>query len=297
VSRVGDAARVALGGAAHRARRDRPGDGSLAVLTFHRVGDRRVLADDLAQLRRVSTPVPLDAVRAAHRGDEALPAGAVLVTFDDGHHSVADAAPVLAGAGVPAVCFVVSHLVGTDTPFWWDEVVELGARGARWAGDGPDDGMDLVNHLKTRPDGERRAVLDDLRGQVAEPVVARQLTPAELHDMEAAGIAVGGHSATHPILPRCPDDVLAAEVGDCRTRLAELLGRAPTAFAYPSGGEDDRVVAAVAAAGWELGFAWDHRVATVPFADPLRIARARSNVGSGRARLALLALRRHPSLR
>jgi peptidoglycan/xylan/chitin deacetylase (PgdA/CDA1 family) len=220
----------------------------------------------------------------------------VLVTFDDGHHSVADSAPVLAEAGVPALCFVVSHLVGTDTPFWWDEVVALGERGARWPGAGPDAGMDLVNHLKTRPDAERRAVLDDLRSQVDEPVVARQLTADDLRAMEAAGVAIGGHSATHPILTRCDDDVLRDEVGGCRTRLAELLGRPPAAFAYPSGGEDDRVVAAVAEAGWELAFAWDHRVTHLPFADPLRISRVRSNVGSGRARLALLALRRHRSL-
>lgn len=270
---------------------------TLAVLTLHDVPDRAILATELDDLRRVRTPIDLDTVLAAHRGDAPLPPRAVLVTLDDAHPSVPAHAEVFADKAVPAVCFAVSGLVGTDRPYWWDEVRLLTRWGARHSGPGPAVGDELVLHLKGRPDAERRAVLDELRAQVPEAPSAHQVTAEDLRALEAAGIEVGGHSVTHPILAACDDEALEREVTVCRDQLASILGHVPRAFAYPSGRVDDRVVEAVRSAGWEIAFAWDHALAEVPFADPLRVSRLRYSLGSSRVRLVRLLTARHPSLR
>lgn len=267
----------------------------LVVLALHDMPSREITRDDLRAVREVAQPVDLDAVLAAHRGDAPLPPRSVLLTFDDGDPSVADHAEVLAEVGFPAVCFVVSGVIGTTEPFWWREVAALSRAGARHRGDGPENGDALVLHLKGVSDEERRAVLSELRAQIPEPVEARQLSAADLAAMESAGVEIGGHTVSHPILVACDDDRLEAEVAGCRQQLADLLGRAPRAFAYPSGRVDDRAVRAVGRAGWEVAFAWDDEVAHVPFPDPLQVSRLRCSLGSGRVRLARMISSRRRS--
>ena len=70
--------------------------------------------------------------------------------------------------------------------------------------------------------------------------------------------------------------------------LAGWLGHPPRAFAYPNGDHDDRVRRLVADAGYELAFAFDHRLSDVPPADPLAVSRLRVDVGATVDRLDLL---------
>ncbi len=275
--------------------RDQPT--KLPILTFHQVDVAEDAVADLRRLIEVANPVSLDRVLEANAGGDPLPKNAVLVTIDDGHHTVLEVAPAFAELGVPAICFVVTSVIDTCTPFWWNEVVELADRGARSSATPDLSGMDLVNRLKRVPDQERRAVLAELRTQVGTPVEMRQMTSAELRWLVNLGIDIGGHSVSHPLLNRCTDAVLAHEVTACRTQLTEILGATPRSFAYPGGGLDDRVVAATKAAGWEVAFSWDHAVSAFPFTDLHRISRVKAGLGSGRSRLALLATGRHRSLR
>jgi peptidoglycan/xylan/chitin deacetylase (PgdA/CDA1 family) len=76
------------------------------------------------------------------------------------------------------------------------------------------------------------------------------MSPGQLQEMSAAGIAIGAHSRTHPDLRRCSPAELDSEVRGGKDDLEDLLGVPVTSFAYPAGLLDDRVVAAVAAAGF-----------------------------------------------
>ena len=135
------------------------GDGrSLRVLMYHKVndlpGNRMSISTglfdrqmtQLAQLGYVV--VDLDAVLAHYLHGEPLPAGAVLITFDDGYRdNLVNAAPVLARHGYPAIQFVPIAYVGDATPLPherhlaahgvhnptvdWDEIRELESYGVR----------------------------------------------------------------------------------------------------------------------------------------------------------------------
>jgi peptidoglycan/xylan/chitin deacetylase (PgdA/CDA1 family) len=80
------------------------------------------------------------------------------------------------------------------------------------------------------------------------------LTLSQIREMQRHGVEFGSHSLTHPWLPDLPDKRLHREVLDSKFRLEDLLGIEITSFAYPSGGVDQRVRSAVAAAGYKASF-------------------------------------------
>jgi peptidoglycan/xylan/chitin deacetylase (PgdA/CDA1 family) len=74
------------------------------------------------------------------------------------------------------------------------------------------------------------------------------MTRSQLLEMDAGGVTIGAHSRTHPDLRACNPAELEREVRGSKEDLEDLLGKPVTAFAYPTGLINDRVVAAVAAA-------------------------------------------------
>jgi peptidoglycan/xylan/chitin deacetylase (PgdA/CDA1 family) len=261
--------------------------GPLRVLCYHGIDDPDAFARQLEWLVRHLRPVALDDVVESVRDQRPLPPRSVLVTFDDGNRSVLDrAAPLLHARRVPAVVFVVTDLIGTERPFWWDEVNDLAGA----------DGPALVRTLKTVDNHERLAALDALRRTAATPRSAPQLTGSELRELDAAGVAVASHSRTHPCLPRCTDDEVIDEVRGSREALSELLGHPPVAFAYPNGDVDDRSRAAVREAGYSIAFTFDHRISPNPPPEAEAVSRVRVNADDTLARFQAIVGGAHPAL-
>ncbi|HEU5456991.1 MAG TPA: polysaccharide deacetylase family protein [Terracidiphilus sp.] len=80
------------------------------------------------------------------------------------------------------------------------------------------------------------------------------LTLAQIREMHRSGVEFSSHSLTHPWLPGLADEALEREVSGSKHKLEDLLGMEVSAFAYPYGGVDRRVRAAVARAGYKLAF-------------------------------------------
>ena len=76
-----------------------------------------------------------------------------------------------------------------------------------------------------------------------------------LRELERLGVHVEAHGWDHRLLPGLEADELRRQVVDTRTALADLLGRAPVTFAYPSGQHDSAARAAVRDAGYTCAFA------------------------------------------
>ena len=76
------------------------------------------------------------------------------------------------------------------------------------------------------------------------------MTAGQLLEMDAGGVAVGAHSRTHADLRSCGPAELEREVRGSKEDLEGLIGKPVTSFAYPAGLLDERVVAAVLAAGF-----------------------------------------------
>jgi peptidoglycan/xylan/chitin deacetylase (PgdA/CDA1 family) len=134
------------------------GTPSLRVLMYHKVNDLPgnpvtvpvgLFEEQMSELRELGYPaVGLDAVLAHFLDGAPLPAGATLITFDDGYEDVLrHALPVLERHGYPAVLFVPLGYVGETSPLPhekrlaakglvnrtldWDGLRELDAAGVR----------------------------------------------------------------------------------------------------------------------------------------------------------------------
>jgi len=249
-----------------------------AVLGYHGVSDPVTFAGHLDRLLAIGRPVSLDDVEEALAHGRPLPPRAVLLTFDDGERSLLEhGLPLLRERGIPAVAYVVTSLIGTDTPFWWHEVERLVAAGAHVPGEPGRTVAQWLAHLKTVPQAERLHLMESLRDG-RERVGEAQLTPKDLATLEAGGVRVENHSRTHPLLDRCSDADVRDEIVAAHERLGELTGRVPRSFAYPNGNWDVRAERVLGELGYRTGFLFDHRLGPGLPDHPLRISRLR--VGS-----------------
>lgn len=80
------------------------------------------------------------------------------------------------------------------------------------------------------------------------------LTAAELREVATMGVEIGVHGWDHTTMLGMSDDALRRNAVDARDAVGDCTGVVPRAFAYPFGDYDDRAIAAVAAAGFEVAF-------------------------------------------
>ncbi len=255
----------------------------VTVLAYHGIHDQEAFAQQLDQIGEERNFISPTDLREAMTG-AALPDRATLITFDDGRRSVLDrAVPELSRRQIPAVLFVVTSLLGTNQPFWWDEVEYLAD-------------ADMVAELKRVPDDERVRRVAELRAASTVRLRTPQLEPAEIRGMAAQGIEIGNHTATHPCLDRCDATAAAHEIFTAHQHLTDLLGIAPRAFAYPNGNFDPRVEEILERLGYDLGFLFDHRTVAVDETHPLRISRLRMSERLTAERLETILSGLHPAL-
>jgi peptidoglycan/xylan/chitin deacetylase (PgdA/CDA1 family) len=99
------------------------------------------------------------------------------------------------------------------------------------------------------------------------------ISRSQLSDLVDGGIGVGAHTRTHPDLRTCSDEQLDYELAGSRGDLEDLLGTRVDSFAYPAGLHDNRVVRAVARAGFRSAITTS-RGWLRHGSDPLRIRRS-----------------------
>jgi peptidoglycan/xylan/chitin deacetylase (PgdA/CDA1 family) len=112
------------------------------------------------------------------------------------------------------------------------------------------------------------------------------MTWDQLREMRDAGMEIGGHGVHHRMLAKLPDDALLAEISECQARLTAELGAPAIAVSYPVGGPDAydaRVIDAVRAHGFLIGFSYINGVSTPSDANRYRLLRtaAEADVDDG----------------
>ena len=100
-------------------------------------------------------------------------------------------------------------------------------------------------------------------------VTADQLEPDDLRRLRDGGVAIGNHTWSHPCLDRCTSQEVQRQVCLAHESLADVLGEAPAAFAYPNGNHDPRAERLLRELGYRAGFLFDHRLATRSSARPV----------------------------
>jgi peptidoglycan/xylan/chitin deacetylase (PgdA/CDA1 family) len=111
------------------------------------------------------------------------------------------------------------------------------------------------------------------------------VTRQQVVEMDAHGIQIGAHTYSHADLTKTGNAELTRQLVDSRIDLEHLVGHQVVDFCYPSGRFDNRVVAAVQAAGYQTATTTQpgtqHSVA-----DRFTWSRVRVGGGEGLARFA-----------
>ena len=183
-----------------------------------------------------------------------LPSRAACITFDDGYaDNVTVALHILQQRGLPATFFVASDYLDGGRMFN-DTLTEA----VRAAPDGRYDARDMELGCYALDSVESRVqAIDDLIkwvkylppklrqervARVAERLCGDKplpdnlmMTSDQLLALRDAGMEIGAHTASHPILAQQSDEEARADILRGKQRLEEILGERVRLFAYPNG--------------------------------------------------------------
>lgn len=219
----------------------------------------------------------------------ALPPKAVLVTCDDGLlNCLTDMLPVLQQEEVRCLFFVTgASTEESRSTLWYEELflVLLKARSGQF--EVSSDGVVIqgelagktqrrtmwwksVKRLSQIDSATRSSVLTAVRkyfgldtntvfDQTNSAITRRYglLTCAELRQLASAGMTIGAHTLTHPMLSQLPAELAYKEIAENGARLQSALQRKIWAFAYPFGDPQSvtpEITAMPQRAGYKVAF-------------------------------------------
>lgn len=235
----------------------------LSILIFHRVlpepdplfpGEATVKSFDaqMSLLKSIFNVLPLhEAVERIQAGT--LPARAAAITFDDGYtDNLTHALPILQKHGLHATFFIATSYLNGGRMFN-DTVIESIRRSPHSRLDLGELGLgthDLGSDAaKAKAIGKILPQVKYLPLDTRETTVAKiavragvdylpddlMMTTAQLKQLHAAGMEIGGHTHTHPILANLDRTEAQAEIAAGKAWLEETLGDHIRLFAYPNG--------------------------------------------------------------
>jgi peptidoglycan/xylan/chitin deacetylase (PgdA/CDA1 family) len=234
----------------------------LLILIYHRVleatdplSPREMTTEifrwQMRLARRYAHPLSLpEALARLENGT--LPRRAVCVTFDDGYaDNERNALPVLREFDVPATFFVTTGYVDGGR-MWNDTLIEsirnlpagrhdLGMVGAGTVDiDGPASRAWLVRtvigQVKHLPPEMRLARAQWLQQYSGRPLPEDLMMSSEqICSLHRAGMELGAHTVSHPILLNLTEAAAAEELRESRARLETITGARVRYFAYPNG--------------------------------------------------------------
>ncbi len=234
----------------------------LSTLIFHRVlsepdplfpdeTDARQFAEVCGWLKSWFNILPLDqAVSRLKAGS--LPARAACITFDDGYaDNFQVAMPILQQHGLQATFFIATGFLdggrmwndtiietvrGTTSPLLDLSSLNLGQHPVSTLAERRAAIGALINQIKYRPVAQRISVTEQIaslaRVQLPQDLM---MTSPQVKSMRQAGMQIGAHTVSHPILARLADDQARDEISKSKTFLERLLGERVGLFAYPNG--------------------------------------------------------------
>lgn len=206
---------------------------------------------------------------------------AVMITFDDGYRdNYTHAFAALQREGLTATFFVTTGFLDQRQIPWWDEIawmVRNTSVPALTASDWMPETLTIDKTQEEAVIGRLLRVYKSLKGHQTSDYLDYLMDALQtgrcpdrlagelwmtwdmLREMRAAGMTIGGHTVTHPVLSSISADEQDYEVGECRRRLVAELGEPIDAFSYPVGGGrsfNEITMNAVARHGYRWAFTY-----------------------------------------
>jgi len=240
----------------------------LFILIYHRVldepdfmrpgeVDKQAFSWQMDLLANYFNVLPLSEAIEKLKNDQ-LPSRAVSITFDDGYaDNYLNALPILQKNNLPATFFIATGYLNGGI-MWNDQVIEAIRRLKTATLDLTADGLALfdvstpeqkvatahqiLNKIKHMDGDKRQAIANSIASQVDSMPADLMLTDEQLIKLHQAGMEIGGHTVTHPILANLDKETVWQEIIENKQSLEKLLKIQLQHFAYPNGkpGQDYR---------------------------------------------------------
>lgn len=181
-----------------------------------------------------------------------LPVGSLCITFDDGYADNAEVAlPILQRFGLTATFFIATDYLDGGR-MWNDTVIEA----VRCMPSGPLDLSDLslgqyqldswedrescfqsiIARIKHLSQDKRKLLTEQLADRAPKLLPDNlMMTTDQVCELSRAGMEIGGHTVTHPILATLNRGQAKHEILDGKERLEKIIGKQLRLFAYPNG--------------------------------------------------------------
>ncbi len=233
----------------------------LFILIYHRVldkpdfmrpgeVDKQAFAWQMELLANYFNVLPLPEALEKLKNDQ-LPARAVSITFDDGYaDNYLNALPILKKNNLNATFFIATGYLNGGI-MWNDQVIEAVRRLDSDTLDLTPYGLQcfdvkttekksaaaqqVLQKIKHLPTQKRQTIADFMTTQVKSVPNHLMMTNEQVVQLHRAGMEIGGHTVTHPILANLDEDQAAQEINQNKQTLEQLLQQKIRLFAYPNG--------------------------------------------------------------
>lgn len=278
--------------------------GKALVVMYHRFTDNederaisvRAFREQLDYLAAHYRLVPLSYVGDLLANGKSLPPGLASITIDDGYRDAYEIAfPLLRDRKLPATLFVVTGFVDRKTWIWPDKLrylisrtqknvleqtvkdrafrLQLNGRAARL------EAIARINSiLKLMRDEAKDEMIDRIASSLgvelpcAPPPEYGPINWEQAREMDAAGVEIGSHTLTHPVLTNIDGERLRRELSDSKSRLESILDRRVELFCYPNGDSNNSVEREVKRAGYTCAVTTEEGL-NGERSDPLKLMR------------------------
>lgn len=198
--------------------------------------------------------LPLD--EAVQRlSERRLPERALAITFDDGYADNREVAlPILQRHHLTATFFIATGFIDGGR-MWNDSVIEAVRHCQATSIDLSALGVEGLAVLPLPDHAARRAAIDAILDRIKYRPIAERLqlaqriaelaqvrpsdtlmmTADQVRELHRAGMQIGAHTVSHPILATLSDDEACTEIGTSKRWLEDLLQQRVGLFAYPNG--------------------------------------------------------------
>ena len=251
-------------------------DGAV-ILYGHRVSDDdegymqglppKYLDDQLAYICRHYEIISLETLVSCLETGRPVPHKSIVLTLDDGFRDNYDNAfPLLQKYGVPATIFLVTGSIETGQLPWSQRLGYLfqhtqarsfthGLLAEELPLSSPAERrrayLAIKAHVRQKGMAERERMLDEISGSLGvEPPADRMMTWDHAREMYAAGIEMGAHTVSHPLLANIDPAEARLEMERSRAAIVENLGLEHPKFCFPAGSWNASLVRTAR----ELGF-------------------------------------------
>ncbi len=234
----------------------------LTILIFHRVlcapdpifpdePDAARFDEMMFWIKSWFNVISLDAAVDAIKSGKIPPRTAV-ITFDDGYADNHDVAlPILQKYGLPATFFIATGFI--DGGRMWNDTIIESIRHCQT----PSLDLDMLKLgcYKIATPEQKRTAIENLIAQIKYLPLAERIqrteriaeasqmplvddlmmTSAKIRALRDAGMQIGAHTVSHPILARTDIETARDEIAASKHTLEDLLGQKIQTFAYPNG--------------------------------------------------------------